>query len=151
MSSLAQILLDPFYRTIKGFCYLIEKDWLAFGHMFMHRIGHGSKDHNDDERSPIFLQFLDCVYQLFNRSMCDFEFNDFFLTFIMDECYACRFGTFLYDSVSERKSRKVDSLTSSLWSHVLCNVDTFKNDVYIHNPAPIMINYQFINRNMRLW
>jgi hypothetical protein len=44
LSSLAQICLDPYFRTIDGFVVLVEKDWLSFGHMFRHRTGHLSSE-----------------------------------------------------------------------------------------------------------
>ncbi|XP_061628087.1 myotubularin-related protein 7b isoform X5 [Phyllopteryx taeniolatus] len=36
--SVASVLLDPFYRTIKGMMALIERDWVSFGHKFSHRL-----------------------------------------------------------------------------------------------------------------
>ncbi|TPX41754.1 hypothetical protein SeMB42_g05107 [Synchytrium endobioticum] len=40
LTSLAQICLDSYYRTIKGLATLVEKEWCAFGHKFRDRCGH---------------------------------------------------------------------------------------------------------------
>ena len=63
MCATAQLLLDPFYRTIRGLAVLVEKDWCAFGHKFGQRCGHGLPD-KSQERSPIFVQWLDAVWQV---------------------------------------------------------------------------------------
>jgi len=40
LSSLAQICLDPYFRTVDGFITLVEKDWVSFGHRFRERSGY---------------------------------------------------------------------------------------------------------------
>ncbi len=74
--ALVQVLLDPFFRTIHGFQVLVCKEWLHAGHRFQTRIGHGDENAGDSDRSPIFLQFLDCTWQLLNQYPLDFEFNE---------------------------------------------------------------------------
>jgi hypothetical protein len=39
VAALAEIMLDPFYRTLQGFITLVQKDFFSFGHKFNHRHG----------------------------------------------------------------------------------------------------------------
>ncbi|KAL8180846.1 UNVERIFIED_CONTAM: Myotubularin- protein 1 [Gekko kuhli] len=71
LTCLAMLMLDSHYRTIKGFQVLLEKEWMSFGHRFAMRVGHGDDDHADADRSPIFLQFIDCVWQMTKQSTMD--------------------------------------------------------------------------------
>ncbi|ETN86301.1 hypothetical protein NECAME_06007 [Necator americanus] len=130
LTSLAMIQLDPYYRTIKGFAVLIEKEWCSFGHKFAHRVGHGEDKPSDGERSPVFVQFIDCVWQLMNQYECHFEFNSFLLTTILDELYACKYGTFLFNSEKQRMDNKCMKETVSLWTYVIENKKMFMNPLY---------------------
>uniref|UniRef100_A0A183C1W4 Myotubularin phosphatase domain-containing protein n=1 Tax=Globodera pallida TaxID=36090 RepID=A0A183C1W4_GLOPA len=130
ITSLAMLQLDQFYRTIEGFAVLVDKEWCSFGHKFAQRIGHGQEKPDDAERSPIFVQFIDCVWQLYNQFTAAFEFNVRFLQTLLDELYSCRFGTFLYNNERERHDLEVKLNTVSLWSFILDNKQCFVNSKY---------------------
>ncbi|WYZ40503.1 hypothetical protein EsH8_IV_000844 [Colletotrichum jinshuiense] len=191
LSALAQILLDPYYRTMEGFVVLVEKDWLSFGHMFRLRSGHlnheswfsvqkdamagstiqpGENDgrgdafqnvftgarrffnpekeeqadlsaagegstgkiENDEATvpkmiSPVFHQFLDCVYQLLRQNPTKFEFNERFLRRLLYHLYSCQYGTFLYNSEKQRHEARAAERTSSVWDYFLSRKPEFTN------------------------
>lgn len=117
VSSLAQLCLDPHYRTIEGFRILIEKEWLAFGHRFGHR---SNLKPNSSSFAPIFLQFLDAVHQIQQQFPLSFEFNEFYLKFLAYHSVSCRFRTFLFDCELERVDlgiTAVEDKRGSLNSH----------------------------------
>lgn len=130
LTSLAMIMLDPYYRTLKGFEVLIEKEWISFGHKFLQRIGHGDERHSDTDRSPIFLQFIDCVWQMMQQFPTIFEFNENFLITVIDHCYSCLFGTFLSNSEQQRVRENLKTRTISLWSMINSNLSHHLNPLY---------------------
>eukprot|EP01102_Stenamoeba_stenopodia_P002829 TRINITY_DN1269_c0_g2_i1.p1 TRINITY_DN1269_c0_g2~~TRINITY_DN1269_c0_g2_i1.p1 ORF type:complete len:741 (+),score=156.13 TRINITY_DN1269_c0_g2_i1:149-2371(+) len=131
--SVAQLLMDPFYRTIEGFLVLLEKEWLTFGHQFARRAGHGANITNpkDSQRSPIFLQFMDSVWQLLQQFPTAFEFNGTLLIALMDNLYSCQYGTFLLDCDRQRKHANITDHTISLWYHVLSSKAKYANKSYV--------------------
>jgi hypothetical protein len=53
-------MIDPYFRTLKGLEVIIEKEWVSFGYQFDMRSGNfEDENHEADERSPVFIQFLD--------------------------------------------------------------------------------------------
>mgnify|MGYP001080270025 CR=1 FL=1 len=95
LTTLAKIMLDSYYRTIEGFQVLIQREWIAFGHKFSDRCGHGNGSTDPNERSPVFLQWIDCIYQLFNQHPTAFEFNEMFLVNLKKKIYL-RFDCFRF-------------------------------------------------------
>jgi myotubularin-related protein 9 len=65
ITSLVHIILNPEFRTLKGFQILIEKEWLHAGHPFSKRCSKSALGStNFKYEGPVFMLFLDCVRQV---------------------------------------------------------------------------------------
>ena len=205
LTSLAQVLVDPYYRTLDGLVTLVQKEWLSFGHKFADRtsqfadvrvssrsskgggsatpdpsvpgvgfdagsgpgaagsdgpsssssvlrgmrslgkslsrnLGRLSGSSNEaspvsrskgvgptSEESPIFLQFLDALYQLLHQFPWAFEYNEDALIALADAAYSDLFGTFLLNFEAERVQADLNSSTLSVWPCLLAARDQFIN------------------------
>ncbi|XP_058614633.1 myotubularin-related protein 1b isoform X1 [Onychostoma macrolepis] len=150
LTSLAMLMLDAHYRSLRGFQVLLEKEWLSFGHRFASRVGHGDGNHANSERSPLFVQFIDCVWQMTRQFPSAFEFNELFLITVLDHLYSCLFGTFLYNSEQERLSKEVYSKTVSLWSYVNSQLEEFTNPLYVNYEHHVLYPVASL-RHLELW
>ena len=88
---------------------------------------------------------MDCVFQLCSQFPCDFEFNEVhtlsdvdiltfaqeFLIEILDHLYACKFGTFLFNTEKERYNSQLNSKTESLWNHLSGDMTEFLNPFFV--------------------
>ncbi|XP_064349329.1 myotubularin-related protein 6 isoform X2 [Camelus dromedarius] len=151
--SLGSLLLDPYYRTVRGFMVLIEKDWISFGHKFSERCGH--LDGDPKEVSPVFTQFLECVWHLTEQFPQAFEFNEAFLLQIHEHIHSCQFGNFIGNCQKEREELKLKEKTYSLWPFLLEDRVKYLNPLYqpqaqefaVLEPNTVSFNFKFW-RNM---
>lgn len=224
VSALLQLCLDPYFRTIKGFMVLVEKEWVSFGFKFATRADHGGcigaqiPNHQDtkgdvpsespqndktlksnverlpetnsfntggvssflqkaashikrtasaaaftatnvseqkgdssfksyrgsSEKSPVFHQFLDCVYQILRQNPECFEFGSRFLKRLFYHYHSCQYGTFLSNSEQEIESDPlIKESTLSVWDYFLSRTQEFSNKNFNpeHENQVIFFNY----------
>ncbi|CAI5454581.1 unnamed protein product [Caenorhabditis angaria] len=140
ITSLVQLMSDPYYRTLEGFQTLIEKEWLAFGHCFY-------KD--SETRSPYIICFLDCVHQIMKQYPNSFEFSDYFLRFIAFHTTSGYFRTFLEDCEERRLQADLndfhipDDLTLiNIWDYIMAKSKEnhqFRNGRYSATSNEILV------------
>lgn len=146
--SLASILLDPHYRTIKGLMVLIEKEWISMGHKFTQRCGHVEGD--PKEVSPVFTQFIECLWHLMEQYPCSFEYNEKYLLEIHNHVYSCQFGNFIGNCQRERVEMRLQEKTFSVWPFLLDNCQQYRNPLYkrslrreVLKPNTLPLNFKF--------
>lgn len=132
VTALAQLILDPSCRTLQGFQGLLQREWIevravipkvgsgdfsltAFspqisllgvlqaGHPFHLRCARSASSHGrGKQEAPLFLLFLDCVWQLSRQFPLSLEFGEQLLLTLFDNAYASAYGTFLCNNEKER-------------------------------------------------
>lgn len=105
VASLVQVMLDPYFRTIIGFQSLIQKEWVVAGFPFLDRSNHLKRS---DKESPLFVLFLDCVWQLLDQYPAAFQFTETYLTVLYDSTRISLFGTFLFNCPHERVKQSTE-------------------------------------------
>ena len=163
LSAVSQLCLDPYYRTIRGFQVLVEKDFISFGHRFLDRCGHLSSEkffltpvdgaggsdvaqalfasvqnrfagnHHLRETSPVFHQFLEAVRNIQRQFPARFEFNELFLRDLHTHLYSCQFGNFLFSSERERREGVAGAV--SVWDYMNSPPQPEKYTNSDYNPA----------------
>ncbi|KAE8605472.1 hypothetical protein XENTR_v10015153 [Xenopus tropicalis] len=152
VTSLAQIILDPRCRTIRGFESLVEREWLQGGHPFQQRCAQSAYSNSKQKwEAPTFLLFLDCVWQILRQFPCSFQFNERLLITLYEHAYASQFGTFLGNNDYERNKLKLSQKTLSLWSWVNqpSEINKFLNPLYEANG--LVIWPSVAPQSLQLW
>ena len=111
----------------------------------------------DDQVSPIFIQFLDCTWQLLRQHPSWFEFNAKALEFIAFHLYSAKFGTFLCNCDRERHTLDLRNRTPSLWAYMSSMRSEFTNTLFRPqserevSSIPLIPPVSSVLRNMILW
>lgn len=95
LTSLTQLLVDPYYRTYEGFLALIEKEWtMYFTYHFTPPNGPSS--------NAIFVLFLNTVWTAHNLKPEAFEFDLSLLEYIQSSLHSSRYHDFIFANRYER-------------------------------------------------
>lgn len=152
--ALSLILFDPYYRTMEGFKVLIEREFISFGHRFSVRFGNFKKNSiKDNEYIPIFILFLDCIYQIMIEAPLAFEFNQRLLRKLAIHVQTAKFGTFLCNRDAERNANKVLEKTISLWSYIKNHNKKAKytNELYDATKTSDSLNIDLFQAKFTVW
>jgi hypothetical protein len=109
-----------------------------------------SDDHTiASEKSPIFLQFIESLWQLMLQYPRHFEFNERFLMYLLDEMYSCQFGSFLCNNDRDRELLK--AITPSIWHSVNHAPEDFINPFYRETSRDIQLEPVIDLSNYKVW
>lgn len=98
-------MVDPYYRTIHGFCTLLWKEWVQYAYKkppnpLMASLTHFSFPFA--KQFPIFFHFLHLTWALLQQHCQEFQFNEKFLTVIAEAVFSCEYDSLIFDVCSSQ-------------------------------------------------
>jgi myotubularin-related protein 1/2 len=108
---------------------------------------------DDSQVSPIFLQFLDCVYQIVTLYPDCFEFNTKYLLELSSHISSCRFGSMLCDTEREREALAgIRQRTYAVWDF-LDSKPMYRNPLFKggERNGVLLMPLPTLLRNVQLW
>jgi len=159
VSALSQVLLDNYYRSAEGFLVLVRKEWMWFGHMLSTRNGNfgnsGVPRTRRDQRSPVFVQWLECVYQIYRKFPGAFQFTEQFLLDIGKCWHSGEFGDFFFNCDKERRNATSTYAIPRSMQKWFMRCLAEPDNPYIKNDSDwersSILNYQFAVKDLVLW
>jgi hypothetical protein len=116
---LARVLLDSNARTARGLCALLRQQWLALGHKSTERLGLCERG-DSKEQSPVLLQLLEALWNVFQQHPSAFEFTPKFLALLLHYSTSVRFASFFGNNERERVALGVyRQRDACLWRYLL--------------------------------
>jgi len=119
-------------------------------HMSRWSAQQGDETMREDERCPVFHQFVDCLWQIIRQYPTHFQYNEAFLIALSNNVYSCQFGTFFCNNDKEREEKGVKRGTISLWSYLNSNAVEFLNPFYLEKEAGVITKVSSV-QNLQLW
>lgn len=90
----------------------------------------GPKRVKPREVSPVFPQFLDCVYQLWTQFPTRFEYSPALLDFLLEHVFSCRYTNFIFNNEKER-FENAHLNGADIWDAVQSDIARFVNPSYV--------------------
>merc|ERR1712137_31324 len=147
---------------------MIQRQWIRMGHPFARTCGHYYEKQEEEAHTkgwskdrhgvvPLFVQFLDSVWQCTRILPTSWEFNESLLVALARAAYDGLFPTFLHDCEKERvayyqahgRSRVDASGDDALWQWVEQERDQVLNPLYQEQCNPLHLRIGV--GHLRLW
>eukprot|EP01062_Namystynia_karyoxenos_P020173 TRINITY_DN17636_c0_g1_i1.p1 TRINITY_DN17636_c0_g1~~TRINITY_DN17636_c0_g1_i1.p1 ORF type:complete len:822 (+),score=251.38 TRINITY_DN17636_c0_g1_i1:86-2467(+) len=119
-----------------------------------------TKHGKSQEQSPIFMQWLEGLWQILQQFPQHFEFTAWLLEFLADNLYACLYGTFMCNFDKERVAEGLKDKTVSIWTEVFRIAAAERrgeappvllNPLYSSDAGPAVIRPTSNSKRLRLW